>query len=257
MAYFQGAVRSYVMGLDTNINVILPHDYYDASGNPGKYDKVLYLLHGLKQNADAWPRMSGVERYANHYGFAVVIPEVQRSFYTDMPGGPSYFTYITEELPKLMHAMFRLPIGRENTYVGGLSMGGFGALKCALKCPDKFCGAMCFSSGFYSMEHPDRLVKAYFKPGELRAIMGDDLTIAPENDLDGLMDRYPADLQKPQLYLACGTEDFLYDANCRARDTLRAKGFDLTWEEWSGGHSWNFWDVAVERGMKLFNEMRK
>ena len=97
MAYFQGSVRSLVLGMDTNVNVVLPHDYYDAQGNPGKYDKVLYLLHGLKQNADAWPRMSSAERYADYYGYALVIPEVQRSFYTDMAGGPAYFTYLTED----------------------------------------------------------------------------------------------------------------------------------------------------------------
>jgi len=254
MAYFQGAVRSRVLGMDTNINVILPHDYYDAQGNPGKYDKVLYLLHGLKQNADAWPRMSSVERYANYYGYAVVIPEVQRSFYADMPGGPSYFSYITEELPALMHAMFRLPTGRENTYVGGLSMGGYGALKCALTYPDKYCGAMCFSSGFYAIENIERMVKTYYKLGELRAILGDDLTLAPENDVDHLIKVFPANAQKPRLYLACGTEDFLFAANERARDTLRAHGFDPTWEQWAGEHSWKFWDVALERSMKLFSQ---
>jgi len=257
MAYFQGAIRSYVMGMDTNVNVILPHDYYDAQGNPGKYDKVMYLLHGLKQNADAWPRMSSAERYANYYGYALVIPEVQRSFYTDMPGGPSYFTYLTEELPALMHAMFRLPIGRENTYVGGLSMGGFGALKCALTYPDRYRGAMCFSSGFYSLEHAEKLIKAYYKPGELRAILGDDLAVTPENDLDYLIKNFPADAKKPELYLCCGTEDFLMAANIRARDTLRANGFDLTWEQWEGAHSWRFWDTALEKGMQLFNEHRK
>ena len=252
MAYFQGAVRSSVMNMDTNINVILPYDYYDSEGNPGKYNKVLYLLHGLKQNADAWPRMSSVERYANYYGFAVVIPEVQRSFYADMPGGPNYFTYITRELPRMMHAMFRLPTGRENTYVGGLSMGGYGALKCALSCPEQYCGAMCFSSGFYSMEKIAHLTSTFFKEGELRAIMGDDLTVAPENDIDYLMDHYPANVQKPKLYLACGTEDFLFDANVQACDTLRKKGFDPVWEQWEGAHSWKFWDVALEKGMKLF-----
>ena len=253
MAYFQGSVRSKALGMDTNVNVILPYDYYDPQGNPGRYDKVLYLLHGLKQNADAWPRMSSVERYANYYGFAVVIPEVQRSFYADMAGGPSYFTYITQELPELMHSMFRLPKGRENTYVGGLSMGGYGALKCALNYPGRYCGAMCFSSGFYSLEHPERLVKSYYKPGEVRAILGDDLMVAPENDLDHLIKHFPADAQKPRLYLACGTEDFLFAANCRARDTLRENGFDLTWEEWEGTHSWKFWDTALERAMKLFD----
>ena len=253
MAYFQGAFRSLTLGMDTNVNVILPYDRYTDDGQPGKYDKVLYMLHGLKQNADAWPRMSGIERYANHHGYAVVIPEVQRSFYTDMAKGMRYFTYLTEELPQAVQKMFHLPQGRENTYVGGLSMGGYGALKCALTRPDLYAGAMCFSGGYYSMEYPDLLMKRYYSRGELEAVLGEDFKVRPQDDLDHLMRTFPADAQKPGLYLACGTEDFLYQSNLRVRDALRANGFDPVWEEWEGAHDWDFWDKAAQRAMKLFD----
>ena len=254
MAYFQGAFRSAVLGMDTNVNVILPYDRYDEKGNPGQYDKVLYMLHGLKQNADAWPRMSGIERFANYYGYAVVMPEVQRSFYSDMVKGMKYFTYLTEELPRAVQEMFRLPADREKTFVGGLSMGGYGALKCALTRPDLFAGAMCFSGGYYSMEYPELLMKRYYSRGELEAVLGEDFKVRPQDDLDYLMRTFPADAQKPGLYLACGTEDFLYQSNLRVRDALRANGFDPVWEEWEGGHDWKFWDTAADRAMKLFAE---
>jgi len=256
MAYFQGAVRSAALGMDTNVNVILPYDHYDANGNPGAYDKVLYMLHGLKQNADAWPRMSSIERYANYYGYAVVIPEVQRSWYCDLPGGNNYFTYITEELPRACAGMFRLPEGRENTYIGGLSMGGYGALKCALRRPDQYGGAMCFSSGFFSLETPDHLMKIYYGLGEMQSILGQDLKLRDEDSLDYLIRHFPADAQKPRLYLSCGTEDGLFASNIRARDLLQQQGFTLTWEAWSGVHDWKFWDVAADRAMRLFAEKK-
>lgn len=254
MACFQGGFRSLVLGTETHVNVIVPYDRYDETGNPGKYDKVLYMLHGLKQNCSSWLRNSSIERYANYYGFAVVLPEVGRSFYANMEMGMDYFTYITEELPRAVHGMFNLPQGRENTYVGGLSMGGYGALKCALSRPDLYAGAMSFSGGLYAMEHPDMLIKRYYSPGELQAIMGPDLKVRPQDDLDHLMRTYPADMPKPRLYLACGTEDFLYQQNLRARDSLQKNGFELTWEAWEGVHDWKFWDVAAQRAMKLFAE---
>lgn len=253
MAYFQSAVRSQVLGMDVSVNFVVPYDRYDAEGNPGRYDKVLYLLHGLKGSAFSWPRMSSCERYANYYGYALVIPEVQRSFYANMEYGPDYFTYITEELPKIAQGIFKLPEGRENTYIGGLSMGGYGALKCALTRPDLYAGAMCFSSGFYAMERPDMLMKRYYSQGELQGIMGMDLKIRDENNIDYLMQHFPENAQKPRLYLACGTEDFLYETNVRAHNSLQKCGFAHTWEEWSGTHDWKFWDVALERAMRQFD----
>lgn len=254
MAYFQGAVRSRVLQMDTNVNVIIPYDYYSAEGAPGKYGKVLYLLHGLKQNADAWPRMSSVERYANYYGYAVVMPEVQRSFYTDMALGLPYFEYITRELPEMMHALYRLPVGRENTYVGGLSMGGYGALKCALLRPDLYAGAMCFSSGFYMLSETEHMLQVYYSKGELQAVVGLDLNPAPEDDLDELIKNFPANAQKPRLYVAVGEQDPLHYNNVRLHNALEKNNFAHTYEEWAGGHDWIFWDEALSRATKLFSE---
>lgn len=256
MAYLQSSIRSLALGMDTNLNIILPADRYDAQGKPTGYDKVLYMLHGLKQNADAWPRHSCIERYANHYGYAVIIPEVQRSWYCDLPGGTNYFTYITEELPELVHRMFKLPEGRENTYIGGLSMGGYGALKCALRRPDLYCGAMCYSSGFFSLENAQHLMDVYYSEGEMKSILGQDLTLRDEDSLDYLIRHFPKDAQKPRLYVSCGTEDFLIKANVRCRDLLKENGFDVTWEAWEGIHDWKFWDVAAQRSMELFAKDR-
>ena len=242
MALWQGTIRSQALNMDIKVNVVLPYDYYDAEGKPrGKVDKVLYLLHGLKQNADAWIRYTSAEHYAGYTGYALVVPEVQRSWYRNLPGEMNYLTYIAEELPRVMNAMFRLPQGRENTFIGGLSMGGYGAMKCALAHPEQYAGAMCFSAAFYSLEAVQRRLMLGFTEDPL----------PQEDDIDKLIAAFPADAEKPKLYVACGTEDGHFHDNERCRDTLKAAGFDLTWECWPGGHDWTFWDAALVKGMQL------
>ena len=242
MALWQGTIRSQALNMDIKVNVVLPYDYYDAEGKPrGKVDKVLYLLHGLKQNADAWIRYTSAEHYAGYTGYALVVPEVQRSWYRNLPGEMNYLTYIAEELPRVMNAMFRLPQGRENTFIGGLSMGGYGAMKCALAHPEQYAGAMCFSAAFYSLEAVQRRLMLGFTEEPL----------PQEDDIDKLIAAFPADAEKPKLYVACGTEDGHFHDNERCRDTLKAAGFDLTWECWPGGHDWTFWDAALVKGMQL------
>lgn len=246
MGYFRGTIRSGALGMDTLANVILPYDPVADTERP-PCTKTLYLLHGLKQNADAWPRFSSVERFASVHGYALVIPEVQRSFYTDMAMGMPYFTYLTEELPATVHAMFRLPEGPENTFAAGLSMGGYGAMKCALTRPDVFGGAICLSSAFFRLDEPEAL--SNFTRSELSGIIGAELKRGQADDLIGMLERFPTERPRPLLYLACGAEDFLYDHNQRMRDALTEHDFPHLYEEWPGVHDWVFWDKAIERGM--------
>ena len=92
MAFFKGSIRSQTLGMDTGLTVVLP---FDRAAVPETECPAIYLLHGHGENADVWTRMTSAERYANAYGVALVMPEVQRSFYTDMAMGLSYFTYVT------------------------------------------------------------------------------------------------------------------------------------------------------------------
>ena len=134
MAFLSVDIYSSVLNMDTHVNVILPQDK-TSSKEPAK---VLYLLHGLSDDCSKWTRFTAIERKINGRNLAVVMPEVQRSFYTDMKYGLNYFTYIAYELPKLCQAMFNVSDKREDNFVAGLSMGGYGALKTALTRTDLF-----------------------------------------------------------------------------------------------------------------------
>lgn len=212
------------------------------------HNKTLILLHGLKQNADAWPRMSRIEQYAHITGFNVVIPEVQRSFYTDMPHGLKYFEYIAEEIPQMLKAVYNIPVDGDHLYIAGLSMGGFGAMKCALIYPDRFAGAMSYSGALRCLEHVEQYPDT-FPASEFQAILGMDLACQPENNLMLLAEKAADAPKKPKLYIACGTEDFLIQENREFNEHVQKLGFDVTYEEWTGIHDWVFWDKASGRSM--------
>ena len=116
------------------LNIILP-DPGKMGAIPVAKRKVLYLLHGLSDDASAWQRYSSIESVAAAYGLVVVMPSVGRSFYTDQPNGQKYFTYLTEELPRYLADIFGLAPRREDTFIAGNSMGGYGAFKAALLHP--------------------------------------------------------------------------------------------------------------------------
>ncbi|MBQ3490701.1 MAG: esterase family protein, partial [Clostridia bacterium] len=151
MALINLKFASEVLGMQTEINVVVPQrstkGQIGMSGEAkGEKYKTLLLLHGLSDDASTWLRRSSIERYATENGIAVIMPGAERSFYTDMKYGAKYFTYITEELPGIVREFLNVSDKREDTYIAGLSMGGYGALKSALKKPEVFCACAGLSS---------------------------------------------------------------------------------------------------------------
>lgn len=140
MAFFRCDVMSESLGMATSVLVTIP-DTGDLAAAP-----VVYLLHGLTDNCTGWLRYTQAEHLARTHGAILIVPEVQRSFYTDMACGPKYFTYINQELPTLCRRFFGIQPVPERTYIMGLSMGGYGAMKCAFTAPQQYAGCAGFSS---------------------------------------------------------------------------------------------------------------
>ena len=252
MAFFKGSIRSKILGMDTGLTVVLP---IDRAAVPEKECPVVYLLHGHGENADVWCRMTSAERYANAYGVALIMPEVQRSFYTDMAAGLAYFSYVSEELPQLCARLFSVASRREGRFAAGLSMGGYGAVKLGLRRPDLFAGCAGFS-GCLDIEAL-RATLSESDPallGEARAIFGEDLEIKPEDNLFYLVEktaRLPKS-QRPKVMVTCGCEDFLYAHNVRFRDTIQALPYEFAYREWPGVHEWGFWDQYRQYALEFF-----
>ena len=252
MAFFKGSIRSKSLGMDTSLTIVLP---FDRAAVPEGECPVVYLLHGHGENADVWTRMTSVERYANAYGVALIMPEVQRSFYTDMAAGLAYFSYVSKELPDLCEQLFSVSSRREGRFVAGLSMGGYGALKVGLRCPDRFAGCAGFS-GCLDIEAL-RASLSESDPGllgEAKAIFGEDLVIKPEDNLFYLVEKtalLPRD-RLPKVMVTCGCEDFLYAHNTRFRDTIQPLPYEFRYREWPGVHEWGFWDQSIQYALEFF-----
>ncbi len=240
MALIQCNYQSDALGSAATIQVILPEPLR-------KSYPVLYLLHGLLDDQTTWTRQTSIERYAQALGLAVVMPAVQRGFYTDMAAGPRYFSFVADELPALVTGMFPISQRRKDTFVAGLSMGGYGAFKLALTYPERYAAAASLSGALDVVDLLPTLDKAERKEwtsifGNLKKLAGGD------NDLTYLAQQLTKNkARRPQLFQCCGSEDFLYDQNIRFRDLLQAQGIKLTYEDGPGEHDWAYWDRMIQR----------
>lgn len=241
-----------VLGLRCAMNVILPQRPLTDAQNGAKPNyRTLYLLHGYSDDHTAWQRWTSIERYAEKYNLAVVMPTVHLGWYTDMAHGGKYWQFISEEVPAVARDLFPLSADRADNFVAGLSMGGYGAFKLALTHPGRFAAAASLSGGVDIAEvvkpNPtDPNNDAWLT--HMRNVFGD-LSKVPgsSNDLFALAETVAGGSVKPKLYQCCGTEDFLYADNLRFRDHVRKLPLDLTYEEGPGDHNWAYWDVMIQK----------
>jgi putative tributyrin esterase len=244
MALIHCNFRSNALEISTEMYVILPDGTNETKNNGQGKLPVLFLLHGLSDDCSAWIRQTSIERYVNEMRLAVVMPSVNRSFYNDMKHGSKYWTFISEELPEVVRNLFHISEKREDNFAAGLSMGGYGAFKLALRHPDRFAAAASLSGAVDICA-----IKGNGLDKELKNIFGDLGKLkGSSNDLFHLADEVSrSEGLKPLLYQCCGTEDFLYTDNIRFRDFCSKLPFDFTYEEEPGIHEWGYWDKKIQR----------
>ena len=249
MAFLQVQFYSRALNVCSTVNVILPEADQgigvDAS-KVGKLPKVLYLLHGYSDDHSIWMRRTAVERYAAKHNLAVIMPAVNHSYYTNEAHGERYWDYVSDELPRIMHGFFRLSDKPEDTFVAGLSMGGYGAMKLALTYPERF-GAAASFSGVVDIGDMKR-----WEDGGLimmDRIFGDHTKVAgSENDLFFQLKKNAKAAHRPKLYVSCGNKDFLYPQHVKFIPALEEYGWDVTrFDKPDTTHSWVFWDEEIEK----------
>ena len=223
---------SEVLGLNTSMVVVIPERPLSTiTASPNYKFPTLYLLHGLSDDHTIWQRRTAIERYAEAKGIAVVMPAVHRSFYTDMSNGHRYWTHVSEEVPARARDMFPLSAKREENFVAGLSMGGYGAFKMALSHPDRFAAAASLSGALDAATLAKGREVVW--ENEMRTVFGDlDAISGSDNDLYHLAAQVAqSDQPKPKLFQWCGTEDPLYEINVEFRDFMQTLSFDYTYTE--------------------------
>lgn len=234
MALIRCDFDSEALEMGTSMTVILPGRV--AAEPP----PVVYLLHGLTDDHTSWTRFSAVERYAQERGLAVVMPQVHRSFYANETFGMRFWDFLSAELPEVVGRLFRVSGRREDTFVAGLSMGGYGAIKWALREPERFAGAATLSGALdlaYIQEHD---MRPHIRALTAR-VFADRIVAGGDEDLMHLV-RVANPLALPRLVLRCGSDDFLAAQNRRfiAACATAGVGLDAAFEP--GDHTWEFWD---------------
>ena len=204
---------------------------------------VLYLLHGMGGNAHTWLHRTAIQRLLRNTNLMVVMPDTHNGWYTDTTYGYDYYTALAEELPQLLSHIFPyMSQKREKTFIAGLSMGGYGAFKLALK-TQRFSYAASLSGA---------LTFQGFKPEE--ASLGSTAYwIGTFGKMDQ-WDQHPDSLEvlakasdkKTKLYAWCGQEDFLFQANNVTVDYLKEQGYDIEYHTSPGKHEWYYWDRQLE-----------
>ena len=248
MAFLELNIYSESLGTQQQVYVIMPQPSTQGEigiGNQGDTGhKCLYLLHGLSDNHSIWLRRTSIERYAQEYGLCVVMPFGDRSFYTDMRYGGKYYTYIAKELPKIISGMLHISDKREDNFIAGLSMGGYGALKIGLRECETFSAAAGLSSV------ADIGVGKLFFPQDMVNIFGPEMHIPAEENLFCLAEKCNENPNKPRIYMGVGTEDFLYEGNQKLKAKFESLQFDYTYRESPGTHCWEFWDEYIQYVIK-------
>ncbi|WP_343207885.1 alpha/beta hydrolase family protein [Anaerolentibacter hominis] len=246
MIQFNVIMKSAALQTRVHVNVLLPEvfDTHRFGELMPLYPfdtkfKTLYLLHGAYDDSTCWIRRTNIEKIADEKGFAVVMPEVGNSFYCDMVHGPNWYTFMTEELPQAMRRNFPLSDRKEDNFMAGLSMGGYGTMMISLNHPERF-QAVASMSGALNMA---------------RQITDLEQRI-PVNDIWGSIENYKGSqydiihmLEKaknegvdlPRMFQVVGTEDFLYDQNMDFKHTCEKLGIPVHYEELPGGHDWAIW----------------
>lgn len=252
-----GTVFSNTLQMDTSISIVTPNNL--TSDQPYK---VAYLLHGLCGSSTSWLDYSLLPLYAMGGNTIFILPDAARSFYVDMKHGSRYFTYITEELPQICRSVFHISSERENTAILGCSMGGYGALRCALMKPEQYgmCGA--FSSGClfigdnmdFIKQNLEQAAKTFGRQllVDIPAAFGDDIAWNPAFEISALAKKAKNGGVMPRLYLTCGTEDHFHADHVRIRKVFDGLGIDYDYEEWQAKHDLFYFNEALRRAIEKF-----
>ena len=260
MAVFQVNFMAETLGRTVPLFVILPTDKSYLPGMPrreeGKPYKTLYLLHGIIGNYTDWIFGTRIQRWAEEKDLAVVMPSGDNSMYLDH-AVDRYGEFIGKELVEFTGKTFPLSHKREDTYIGGLSMGGFGAIRNGFKYHETF-GAVISLSGalvldesiLEEVEHP----RFPSETMEYRhQVYGEDLEAALNSDRNPawLVEKMCREgIEFPDIYMACGTEDFLLAQNQRFSDQLKAHQVPHVFVTAPGSHEWDFWDHYIKEALE-------
>ena len=236
----RGNYNSEILHMSTHLQVMFP-DKFISANTANRPLRIIYLLHGLHGDSSTWLHYTPLPYYAKKLNTVFVMPEVGRSFYSDLMYGRKYYTYVSQELPIVCRKLFNFSARREDTAIMGCSMGGFGSLYIALKNPELFgfCGpiapaCMCMKDLLAELQQdPKPMINSSEEAREIfidiKALYGEKLEYDPEYDIYEKIKTFPANLPKPKIFATCGLEDDLRKESLLMKNAIQNCGFDFTY----------------------------
>ena len=247
MAVIKMNFLSDALRMQTNVTICLPSKSFadrmsgrDEVYVQGMKYQVLWLLHGGTGDDSDYVNFSNIVRYADNNKIAVVMPADFNASYTDDPNGAKYYTYVTEELPKVLRAFFPFSDKREDNFVAGLSMGAMGTMKCALGHPEMYAAALCMSGGFRGPKANNGIPHSPNPPfGAPLEGVNDTWVLAEEQKKKGL--------DMPVFYMTAGEADEgAYPDYLTSVEHLKELGYEVHNRSLPGyKHEWDFWDLTL------------
>lgn len=259
MAMLQVSFLSQMMRREVTFHAIIPYERFAPTSSPDEERglfRSLYLLHGYMGSSTDWINYTRIRELAFKHQIAIFFPNGENHFYVDHPDKHElHGQYIGEELVSFTRGMFPLSTRREDTWIGGLSMGGYGAIRNGLKYAERFGRIIALSPALItyqvanaSPDYRDEVADyPYFRSvfGDLDRLQGSDKD--PEALVQQLKD---TGTPLPEIYMACGTEDFLLPVNQRFHRFLEAENIEHVYIETKGNHDWDFWNIYIEQALQ-------
>ena len=263
MAFIHMNYYSNALKINTDLNIIIPTPTSDEFVNKkdtsyfekDKLFQVLYLLHGTYGDYSEWCRLTSIERYAQKYKLAVIMPSCANSYYYDMFAGPQYFTFLTEELPSYLSRLFPISVNREDNFIAGLSMGGYGAWLAAIEKPFMYSAAANLSGDpdlTNNIQNAQNNDSAWPFPAIFKNCDPNSFCESEDNLFVKLQKQLDQKSKLPRLFQSIGSEDFLFERIQKSRQRIIEMGIEVTFETHPGIHEWGYWDSHIQRVLEWF-----
>lgn len=259
MAITTTRYQSPALGRFVTFTAIMPFEDFGHYMNPNPHPfvmekplRTLYLLHGITGDDRDWLYGTQIVQYATEHRLAVIMPDGHNNFYVNNNPSEPWGTFIGEELVEMTRALYPLSAKREDTYIGGLSMGGYGALRNGLKYHQTFSKIIALSSALImddAVNSTEDAPLSFQKRSHYDRIFGGDVSKLPGSDMDPR--RLFEDASLPvDIFMAVGKDDGLLEVNRSYRDFLESHGANLTYYEDEGAHEWDFWNRNIKKGIE-------
>ena len=249
--YIRATVKSKMLMRATDVHVFLPfHDGYPDTKVPFK---TLYFLPGYSANAEEIATCLPMRQMSAKYGIAIVIPNGENSFYADHPERATlYGRFVEEELVEITRKLFpQLSDKREDTFIGGISMGGYGAAVHGMHGHKTFSKILMLSPAIDVEQLFEVRLEGekVFSGSMMESMLGGKqaYTNSFMNPRKAVADLKAAGAEIPQMYMCCGMQDpLVYDACVSFKDYLAEQNVPLEYVESEGLHDIPYWDGQLE-----------